>query len=109
MKSNQPFCHSLIKKTAQGLSARLYEHMAKNSNAFFKKWPKPGPFIEATWGDFVEDARTTLVDMLTTNIPEALKEEIADAIVKDNTLTRGREARLASRLRTGQSGRLQVH
>ena len=101
-----PFCHSLIKETAQSLARNLYEKLALK-NDFFAVNPKEAPFVEKMWPVLIEDARATLVNMLSLPYPEELKEQIADAIIKDNTLTRGRPDRVASRLRTGQSGRLQ--
>jgi len=99
-----PFCHTLIRETAESMAKSLYEKLAVK-NDFFAANPKETPFVAKMWPVLIEEARATLVNMLSLPYPEQLKEQIADAIIKDNTLTRGRPDRVASRQRTGQSGR----
>ena len=97
------FCHQLIADTAKSLARSLYEKMASRSNEFFKEVPSEELFVAKVWPGLVEDARSTLIDMLAGNYPEELKEQIHKAIVLDNTLTRGRPERVGSRLRTAQT------
>lgn len=103
----QAHCHKLIRETAQSMAMKLYEHMCEHSDAFYKANPEPAPFIAKLWPTLIEDARATLVAMLRGSYPETLKEQIAAAIIADNTLTRGRPERVASRKRTGQQGFIQ--
>ena len=95
-------CHVLVKDTARSLAEALYEKMASESPGFYKANPEALPFINSNWKHFLEEARSTLVQMLTLPYPEELKEQIAEAIIQDSSLTRDRPARLASRIRTGQ-------
>lgn len=98
----QTYCHKLIAETAKSLARSIYEHNAKRDNEFFAQVDEE-TFVSRSWPGLVEDARTTLVNMLAGSYPEALKEEIAQAIILDNTLTRGRPERVASRLKTAQT------
>ena len=104
LSNNQPHCHFLVKETAHKMAGALYEKMCSKSDAFFSANPSEQVFIAAFWGSLVEDARATLVAMLRGAYPEELKEQIAAAIIADNSLTRGRPARVASRRRTNSSG-----
>lgn len=96
------YCHKLVAETAKNLARAAYEHIAVRNNEFFAQNPSMEAFVAKTWPGFVEDARTTLVKMLSGSYPEELKQEIYQAIVLDNQLTRGRLERVASRQRTGQ-------
>ena len=91
-----------MKETARGLAEALYERMASASPGFYKANPKPLPFINSTWQHLIEEARTTLIQMLSLAYPQELKDEIVEAIIQDNSLTRDRPDRIASRVRTGQ-------
>ena len=95
-------CHFLVKETARSLAEALYEKMASESPGFYKANPQAQAFVNVNWKHFLEEARSTLVQMLTLPYPEELKEQIAEAIIQDSSLTRDRPARLASRIRTGQ-------
>lgn len=95
-------CHLLVKDTARSLAEALYEKMASASPAFYKANPEVRTFVNHTWKHLIEEARTTLVRMLSLPYPQELKDQIAEAIILDNTLTRDRPARQASRVRTGQ-------
>lgn len=97
------FCHQLIADTAKSLARHLYERLATRSNEFFREVPSEELFVEKTWPGLIEDARSTLIDMLAGTYPEELKAEIHRAIVLDNTLTRGRPERVGSRIRTAQT------
>lgn len=85
------------------MAASLYEKMATISPSFYKDHPDEQRFINAHWQYLIEPARTTLVSMLTGGYPQELKDQIAEAIIADNTLTRGRPERVASRNRTGHT------
>ena len=94
--------HFLIAETAEAMARSLYDDLMKDNRrykAFKKLCPDLTPQeLESRWialwvPKLLESARATLAQMLTTNIPEAQKETIADALVKDNILRRGRLGR----------------
>lgn len=91
--------HIMIIKTARELAGALWEEVMRDNAqyAIFKSMhPGYGPkalqqhFIAAATTRLLPQARATLAEMLATNIPEHLKEEIKDALVKDAALVRGR-------------------
>lgn len=102
LTSEKAHCHVLVKDTARGLATALYQHMAMKSDSFYKANPQVEPFVNSMWKHFVEEARATLIKMLSLPYPQELKDQIAEAIILDNTLTRDRPERIASRVRTGQ-------
>lgn len=97
------YCHHLIAETAKALATRLYQHSVLRNNEFFAQNRSEKDFVAACWPSLIEEARSTLVDMLRGPYPEELKTQIHEAMVLDNTLTRGRPERVASRSRTGMS------
>lgn len=86
-------CHELIAKTAQDMARAVYEELAKR-NDWYALNPDMETWIKAKWGLYITEARSTLAGMLNTHISETLKEQIADALVKDNSLQRGRSNNL---------------
>ena len=96
-------CHFLIKETAQGICHELFDQLMKD-DMLFGLWKKRNPgcttkqletkFVARMWGkpEALAGARATLATMLNHPIDEVLKNQILDALVKDNTLRRGREA-----------------
>lgn len=95
-------CHFLVRDTAQKMALAIYEKMCSNSDTFYKRNPSEKAFVAKLWPSLIEEARATLVAMLRGSYPEELKEQIAAAIIQDNSLTRGRPQRVASRQRTRQ-------
>jgi hypothetical protein len=94
-------CHKMVRSVAKEAAGQLYETVM-GDNKIFEEWKRQNPgaspkqlelrFIERNWGKCVQFARTTLTCMLRqNNIPESVKEEILDALVKDASLTRGRQ------------------
>lgn len=49
-------------------------------------------WVNEHWGRFVEPARATMAQMLAGPSPEPLKEQIAEALMLDGTLKRGRKS-----------------
>lgn len=80
----------------------MYEQMASRMDGFHKALSAE-QFCDMMWPELVEEARATLLRMLHGNYPADLKDEIAQAIVLDNTLTFGRQERVQSRLKTAQT------
>jgi hypothetical protein len=95
------YAHKLVKEVAEGIANEMYEMLAKDNN-----WAKLNPelragrghevarraFVRRNTGRFLQQARHTLGQLLSTNIPENLKAEILDALIKDNELRYGRES-----------------
>lgn len=99
-------CHPLLRATAIEMAGELYDLMMKN-NQQWEEWKRMHPdltslasleirFLELKWPELVEDARTTLATMLSTNIGTDLKDQIHDALVKDEPLRRARMVRKAA-------------
>lgn len=49
-------------------------------------------WVNLHWGDFIEGARAQLAGLLTRPLDEGLREAIAEALILDHTLVRGRKA-----------------
>jgi len=105
-KGPDQHCHPIIRATAIEMAGELYDLMMKN-NQQWNEWKRMHPelhslaeyeirFLELKWPELIEDARTTLARMLGGNIPEELKIQIHDALVKDNGLRMARQARQAA-------------
>jgi len=83
--------HKLVAKTAMEMAQEVYEKNASRSDDFYKKYPDREEYVSSCWALYLDAARATLAQLLTTNMEENLKEEIHEALVKDATLRRGRE------------------
>ena len=91
--------HVQIAKTAKGICAAAYDDIMSN-NWQYEAWKKKNPelnpaqlqrrWVEKNWGKFVTTARHTMVRLLTQPIDEKLKEEIAEVLLADKSLKRGR-------------------
>lgn len=55
--------HKLIAETAKGIAFEAYEILASDDR-FYKRWPKPRPFVAKHWRDFIGHARASLIVML---------------------------------------------
>jgi hypothetical protein len=97
--------HELIAETAKDMAKALFEELCKD-NHWYTSQVKSGlvteaSFVEFTYGQLIEQARTTLAGMLGGGFPEDLKAVIFDALVKDSELPRKRnfhEGKLGSKL-----------
>jgi hypothetical protein len=83
--------HKLIAKTAMEMAQEVYEKNASRSNEFYEKYPDREAYVSSCWALYLDAARTTLAQLLTTNMEESLKEQIHEALIRDATLRRGRE------------------
>jgi hypothetical protein len=79
------YVHRLIKKTAVEFAQTFYEDAA-HDNDFYKMYPDAKTFARRQWKYFIEPVRQTFVHMLTTEMPEAAKEEIAEALILNQQL-----------------------
>jgi hypothetical protein len=83
--------HRLVAKTAMEMAQEVYEKNAGKSNDFYAKYPDRLAYVKECWALYLDAARTTLAQLLSTNIDDVLKDQIHDALIKDATLRRGRE------------------
>ena len=95
-------CHKMVAAVAKEAAGNLYE-VVMGDNKVFEEWKRQNPdatqkqlenrFVEKNWGKCLEFARATLATMLSSaTISEKVKDEIVDALVKDNQLVRGRQS-----------------
>lgn len=92
--------HKLLRETAQSMCHALYDTLM-HKNEWYDEWKRQNPglgakalearFVAKNWGTLVEGARATLAGMLGMPYPEALKEQIYEALLLDRTLRRGRQ------------------
>jgi hypothetical protein len=83
-------CHKLIAETAKDMARAAYEERASHSNHFYEKFPSMEEFVDDCWMHFIETARHTLAVMLGGPYRQELKESIYDALIKDQSIRRGR-------------------
>lgn len=83
--------HKLVAKTAMEMAHEVYEKNAGRDNNFYEQYPDRESYVSSCWALYLDAARATLAQLLTTNMADSLKDEIHDALVKDATLRRGRE------------------
>lgn len=99
--------HKLVAETAIALTHELYSELMKDDKLrrqFVSQTSEMGEkkreelFVEKYWTAALAVARTTLTEMLNRPMEESLKEQIADALIKDAAFVPGRikaEGRLA--------------
>jgi len=73
------------------MAQEVYEKNAGKSNDFYEKYPDREAYVSSCWALYLDAARATLTQLLTTNMDEVLKDQIHEALVRDATLRRGRE------------------
>ena len=86
--------HHLVAKTAKEMARALYEEWASKSDLFYSEHRSMEEYADEAWPMFVEAARATLAKMLATNLSEELKNQIADALIKDNALRTRRRGKI---------------
>lgn len=92
--------HVLVAKTAVGIAEAQFELYMINDNALYKALRENltakqvrTAFLAKAAPMLLEEARLVLTDMLSkpdTEVPQAMKDEIADALIKDTDLRGGR-------------------
>lgn len=95
IRSGDPVAHALVARIAREAAADLYETMM-GDNLLRVEWKRQHPgatepqllrlFVRQNWGRCIPFARATLATMLSRPLPEHLKEEIHDALIKDRSL-----------------------
>lgn len=84
-------CHKLIAQTAQDMAREVYASFARASNEWHSENRNEEEYVKESWPLYIEAARTTLAELLSVpSTAELLKEQIYDALCKDNAIRRGR-------------------
>jgi len=94
--------HFLVAETAEKMAYEYYEEIMKDNKVYRKlkaMCPDLTPeelqkrWVKMAIPGLLEPARHTLAQLLSTNLAEDLKATISDALIKDNTLRKGRNNR----------------
>lgn len=100
--SKHGFCHPLIRKTAIEFAEALYERLVLN-NVWYEQNHNRKAWVGSKWKDLIPQTRKTLAKMLTMpQYDEKTKNEIAEALIKDNEFRVGRMRGLKRRMMTGR-------
>ncbi len=98
-KPNAAAAHKLVREVAVQMAHEAYAAlMSRNEWYDALKLANPGVpgewlekgWVNAHWGEFIEGARATMAGMLAGPQDGPLKEQIAEALMLDATLTRVR-------------------
>jgi hypothetical protein len=81
----------MVAETAQKMAEEVYESWASKSDQFYAENRDLKTYVSSCWPLYLDAARATLAQLLTTNIADTLKDQIHDALIRDATLRRGRE------------------
>ena len=75
--------HEMVRDVACAMAREIYEVVARD-NRVYERFPNMQQWVEETWHQYIPDARSTLVDMLTMDeIPMEKKLEIEEALALD--------------------------
>lgn len=81
-----PRAHRVVVRSAKEFAAELYEVYASRWPGFYTRWPSQNDFVRQHWPYFIEEARATLARLLAGDLPDRLKAEIYDGLIKDHSL-----------------------
>lgn len=91
--------HVQVKEVAMGLAQALFEEFMTR-NEVFAEFKRQHPelttsqleakFVAHLWPQLIDPARATMAGMLNGPYSDEVKEDIMDALVKDQTLAQGR-------------------
>lgn len=91
--------HKMIAKVATEMAHQVYADLMTRDD-WYRDWRELNPghnskhleerWVSAHWGQFIDGARATLASMLSGPYDSALLEPIAEALILDATLVRGR-------------------
>lgn len=91
--------HKRVAEVAKELTHDLFDRLMQNPEieaAWKARFPEDSTsrledrFVDMYWGKAIPAARATLAGLLRSDLPEALKSEIFEALSNDATMTRGR-------------------
>lgn len=95
VRPGDPIAHALVARLAREAACELYETLM-GDNRLRGEWKAQHPeaseqqllrlFVREHWGKCIPFARATLARMLASPLPDHLKQEIHDALIKDRGL-----------------------
>ncbi len=103
------YAHKLVASTAKEMAEELFEDVMRDDAVYAahkRICPELTPklqremFVKLMVPHLLEQARATLAKMLETNIKQSLKDEIVDALLKDQTFRHFRNNRQQRRAAT---------
>lgn len=101
--SRYGFVHPLVKQTAVECAQAVYEALASRSNQWYAQNRNREVWVGRRWRDFIQVARQNLAKMLAqAHVDKATKDQIADALIKDNELRLGRARGQQREIRNGR-------
>jgi hypothetical protein len=81
--------HPMILEVARGFANEIYEELCLKDNEFYARCPNREAWVTQAVPELLPKAREILANMLgRVSVPDAQKEEIYDALVKDGSLPR---------------------
>ncbi len=95
IRSGDPVAHQMVARIAREAACELYEILMED-NQIRAEWKRQNPgadeaallrrFVARNWGTCIPLARATLARMLSGPLPDHLKVQIHDALIKDRSL-----------------------
>lgn len=82
--------HKLVVNVAKEIAATMYEAFARLDDRWYAANPSQDAYVKEAWPLLLEQARATLANLIAQTRDEHLKDEIFDALVKDNAIRSGR-------------------
>lgn len=99
-KRNAAACHTMVRDTAVALAHECYDSFMQN-NVYYESWQASNPglrrdeyekvWVNENWARFIPAARANLAAVLKQPLEQGLKDTIAEALILDATLVRGRK------------------
>lgn len=78
-------CHKKIRKIAKEIAGAAYNELALE-DIFYEAYPSQTAFITRHWKNYIPQARNSLLQILSGNYPDSMKEECFEIILQDRTL-----------------------
>lgn len=84
VSTNYVVAHKMIADLCEHMANEVYEAKASRDNTFYKLCPDRAAFVRQVAPELVTEARQILAKLLADpDIPQAKKDQIHDALVKD--------------------------
>lgn len=85
-----PRAHRIVMRSARKFCEELYQVYARKMPGFYAAFPSENDFAKRFWPHFIGVARATLARSLESNLSDDLKNEIYDALIRDQSLAASR-------------------
>lgn len=91
--------HHMVRDTAVAMAHEAYDALMQRNDWYaLHKSEHPGAsaaglekaWVNDHWAQYIEGARSVMASMLAGPIPDTLKDQIAEALILDKSLVRGR-------------------